>query len=102
MLYRLAFPARNPLLCAGLNQSSLLLYNNVLALPLMAAFLLLATNEAAEVATYPQVRPHLRLWCASRSGPGCTASCAWVAMQAFNCASSGSAVCCCASRAPIA
>ena len=39
-----------------MNQSTLLLYNNVLALPLMAAFMLLATNEAAEVVRYPQVR----------------------------------------------
>ena len=36
-------------------QNTLLLYNNVLALPLMAAFLLLATNEAAEVVKFPQV-----------------------------------------------
>lgn len=39
---------------AGLDQNTLLLYNNVLALPLMTAFMLLATSEAAEVAQYPQ------------------------------------------------
>ena len=42
-------------LLVGLAQNTLLLYNNVLALPLMAAFLLLATNEAAEVVKFPQV-----------------------------------------------
>ena len=41
---------------AGLEQNTLLLYNNVLALPLMAGFLLLGTHEAAEVVRYP------RLW----------------------------------------
>jgi hypothetical protein len=41
---------------AGMNQSTLLLYNNVLALPLMAAYLLLATNEVEEVMAYPQVK----------------------------------------------
>lgn len=40
----------------GLSQTTLLLYNNVLALPLMAAFMLLATNEAAGVLSYPQLR----------------------------------------------
>lgn len=47
----------------GMNQSTLLLYNNVLALPLMAAFMLLATNEAAEVVRYPQLwEPHFLLF----------------------------------------
>lgn len=44
-----------------MSQNTLLLYNNVLALPLMAAFMLLATNEAAEVAHYPQARRRLPL-----------------------------------------
>lgn len=43
-----------------MSQNTLLLYNNVLALPLMAAFMLLATNEAAEVAHYPQARTIIR------------------------------------------
>lgn len=47
-------PCHKPL--AGLSQTTLLLYNNVLALPLMAAFMLLATNEAAGVLSYPQVK----------------------------------------------
>ena len=38
-----------------LASNTLLLYNNVLALPLMAALLLLATNEAAEVVRFPKV-----------------------------------------------
>jgi len=43
-------------LLTGMSSDPLLLYNNGLALPLMAAFMLLATNEAAEVAHYPQAR----------------------------------------------
>ena len=43
-----------PLPFAGLDQNTLLYFNTVLALPLMAGFMLLATNEAAEVARYPQ------------------------------------------------
>ena len=39
-----------------MSQNTLLLYNNLLALPLMAAFLLLGTGEARQVATYPQAR----------------------------------------------
>ena len=48
---------------AGMNQSTLLLYNNVLALPLMAAWLLLATGEVAQVASYPQVGAVGMHWC---------------------------------------
>ncbi|KAI7842780.1 hypothetical protein COHA_003526 [Chlorella ohadii] len=47
----------------GLDQNTLLYFNNVLALPLMAGFMLLATNEAAEVARYPQLwDPHFLLF----------------------------------------
>ena len=47
-------PASSPTPAVGMDQNTLLYYNNVLALPLMAGFMLLATNEAAEVAQYPQ------------------------------------------------
>lgn len=40
---------------SGLDQYSLLLYNNLLALPLMASYLLLATNELAGAAAYPRL-----------------------------------------------
>ncbi|KAL6766751.1 hypothetical protein ACKKBG_A37200 [Auxenochlorella protothecoides x Auxenochlorella symbiontica] len=39
----------------GMNQHTLLLYNNVLALPLMLGMLLLGTNELAGVAAYPRL-----------------------------------------------
>lgn len=39
---------------AGMGQSTLLLYNTLLTLPLMAAYLVLGTNELAGVAAYPQ------------------------------------------------
>lgn len=39
-----------------MNQSTLLLYNNVLALPLMAAFTLGATSEVTDVVAFPQLR----------------------------------------------
>ncbi len=38
---------------SGLNQSGLLLYNNVLALPVMALFLVLGTNELNDVRSFP-------------------------------------------------
>ena len=53
---RLPLAAAAAVAAAGLEQNTLLLYNNVLALPLMAGFLLLGTREVAEVARYP------RLW----------------------------------------
>lgn len=40
---------------AGMNQHTLLLYNNLLALPLMLAFLVLGTDEVAGVAAYPRL-----------------------------------------------
>ena len=40
-------PARPPAARAGLGQNTLLLYNSILALPLMAAQLFLGTNEIA-------------------------------------------------------
>lgn len=41
---------------AGLNQHALLFYNNLISLPLMAAFFFLATDEPAGVAAAPQLR----------------------------------------------
>lgn len=38
---------------AGCNQATLLFYNNILALPLMAGYMLLATREALDVVSYP-------------------------------------------------
>lgn len=38
-----------------MSQNTLLLYNNLLALPLTSSFLFLATNEVQEVAKYPQL-----------------------------------------------
>ena len=40
---------------AGLSQSALLFYNNVLALPVMTSFMLTTTNEIRDVAHYPQI-----------------------------------------------
>lgn len=40
---------------AGMSQHTLLLYNNVLALPLMVAVLVLGTDELAGVAAYPRL-----------------------------------------------
>ena len=40
----------------GLNQHALLFYNNLIALPLMAAFFLFCTDEPAGVAAAPQLR----------------------------------------------
>ena len=40
---------------AGLSQSALLFYNNVLALPVMTCFMLMTTNEIRDVAHYPQI-----------------------------------------------
>lgn len=43
------------LLHAGLSESSLLYHNNVLSLPLMASYMLTATNEVQTVRQYPQL-----------------------------------------------
>ena len=43
------------LLHAGLSDSSLLYHNNVLSLPLMASYMLTATNEVQTVRQYPQL-----------------------------------------------
>ena len=40
---------------AGLSQSALLFYNNVLALPVMTTFMLTTTDEIRDVAHYPQI-----------------------------------------------
>ena len=40
---------------AGLSQSALLFYNNVLALPVMTSFMLTTTDEIRDVAHYPQI-----------------------------------------------
>lgn len=40
--------------CAGLSQNSLLFYNNTMALPLMAGYMLLATSEVQEARSFPQ------------------------------------------------
>lgn len=45
----------HPLRTPGMNQHTLLLYNNVLALPLMLGMLLLGTDELAGVAAYPRL-----------------------------------------------
>ena len=47
--------AREPGVAAGLSQSALLFYNNVLALPVMTSFMLMTTNEIRDVAHYPQI-----------------------------------------------
>ncbi len=39
----------------GLSQNALLFYNNLLALPIMLAYLLLATDELQNVLQYPQL-----------------------------------------------
>lgn len=41
--------------CAGLSESSLLYHNNVLSLPIMASYMLIATNEVQTVQQYPQL-----------------------------------------------
>lgn len=41
--------------CAGLTESSLLYHNNVLSLPIMASYMLIATNEVQTVQEYPQL-----------------------------------------------
>ena len=41
--------------CAGLSDSSLLYHNNVLSLPIMASYMLVATNEVQTVREYPQL-----------------------------------------------
>jgi hypothetical protein len=40
---------------AGLSQSALLFYNNVLALPVMTSFMLTTTTEIRDVAHFPQI-----------------------------------------------
>ena len=40
---------------AGLSESSLLYHNNVLSLPIMASYMLIATNEVQPVREYPQL-----------------------------------------------
>ena len=42
-------------LVAGLTQSGLLYYNNMLSLPMMASYMLLATTEVQEILKLPQV-----------------------------------------------
>jgi hypothetical protein len=49
MLYKIS-------VIAGLNQHALLLYNTVIALPLMLVFLVLGSDELSTVLAYP------RLW----------------------------------------
>lgn len=50
--------------CAGLTQAGLLFYNNVLALPMMAGYMLLATNEAQQALRLPQItQPHFLVRC---------------------------------------
>lgn len=44
------------ILGAGLKQSGLLYYNNMLSLPLMTSYMLLCTNEVQEATKLPQLR----------------------------------------------
>ena len=43
------------MLGAGLGQDSLLLYNNLLALPLMVVYMVVATSELQEIRYFPQL-----------------------------------------------